>query len=313
MFFKRGQQAAVMRQEMWEILRHGRGRTGHAYTFATASMILLSVAILPLEFVQPLAVYHRTLITIEIILTALFTVDYILHLYAAPHRLRYVFSWFGIVDLLSILPFFLGLFGTQYLRIFRIVRLLKFGEFEAAASEDTNEVIEAGVGVGEEERVEYIISHHPLYLLINALPSMVSTSFAVAILLLFPSSPISITVSTILLIFSLIFLWRTWLNFSYDVIYLTNHRLVFYDQFLLGRSINQINYHAITNVQPSYTSVFGYVFGYGLLTIETPATAQGHLELNMVKSHEKAAQLIMKKCITHRKETPQDQPLSAGK
>lgn len=312
MLLPKSEKAQIARQELWEILRHGRGRTGHAYTFVSACMILLSVSILPLEFLQPLADYHQTLIAIEILLTALFTVDYLLHLYSAPHRMKYALSFYGIVDALSILPFFLGLFGTQYLRIFRVIRLVRFGKFEAAASEDETEIIESGIGVSGEEKVEFIISHHPLYLLINSLPSMISTGFAVGILLFFPGNAISITLSGILLIFSLIFLWRTWLNFSYDVIYLTNHRLVFYDQFLLGRSINQINYHAITNVHPSYTSVLGYILGYGLLTIETPATAQGHLELSMVRSHEKAAQLIMRKCVEHRKDGG-NQFVSGGK
>jgi hypothetical protein len=302
MLFAKRQEAAVVRQELWSILGQGHGRTGHAYTFASAVLILLSVAILPLEFIEPLKIYHGTLLTIEVILTALFTVDYILHIYSAPNRLKYVTSFFGVIDLLSILPFFIGLFGTQYLRMFRLVRLLRFGKFEAAASEDEKEIIESGIGVGDDEKVEFIISHHPLYLLVNAIPSVVATMFAIAILLLFPGNPISITIGTVLLIFALIFLWRTWLNFSYDVIYVTNHRLVFYDQFLLGRSINQVNYHAITNVQPSYTSMMGYFFGYGLLTIETPATEQGRIELNVVKNHEKAAHIIMKKCITHREE-----------
>jgi hypothetical protein len=300
MFFSKKRETALVRKELWDILRHGRSRTGRAYTFLSAVLILFSIAVLPLEFIQPLEKFHTTLIAIEVILTALFTVDYVLHLYSAPNRMKYALSFFGIVDLLSILPFFVGLFGTQYLRIFRIVRLVRFGEFEAAASEDEKGIIESGMGIGEDEKVEYIVSHHPLYLLANAIPSMVATTFAIAIMLLFNGHPLSITVATILLIFALIFLWRTWLNFSYDVIYVTNHRLVFYDQFLLGRSINQVNYHAITNVQPAYTSIFGYLFGYGLLTIETPATEQGHIELNVVKGHEKAAHIIMKKCIAYR-------------
>jgi hypothetical protein len=306
--FYQGEKGAIFRQELWSILRHGRGRTGHAYTFVSATLILLSVAILPLEFLTQIQQYHNSLIVIEIVLTAIFTVDYLLHLYSTPSRMKYVLSFYGIVDLLSILPFFLGLLGTQYLRVFRLVRLVRVGEFEAAASEDEKEIIESGIGVGEEEKVEYIVSHHPLYLLANAIPSMVATTFAVAIMLLFNGHPVSITVATILLIFSLIFLWRTWLNFSYDVIYVTNHRLVFYDQFLLGRSINQVNYHAITNVQPSYTSVFGYIFGYGLLTIETPATEQGRIELNVVKAHEKAAHVIMKKCVTYRRSEGTNRP-----
>lgn len=311
--FSRGDTSEITRKELWAILRHGRGRTGHAYTFASAAVILLSIAVLPLEFVEVLGTYHNVLLILEIILTAIFTVDYLLHIYSAPSRSKYIFSFFGIIDLLSILPFFLGFFGTQYLRLFRIVRLLRFAEFEPAASEDEDEIADAGFGVAEGERIEHIITHHPVYLLFNAVPTIISTSFGIAILMLFPNNAVSITISVILILFSLIFLWRTWLNFSYDVIYITSHRLVFYDQFLLGRRINQINYHAITNVQPSYTSVMGYLLGYGLLTIETPATEQGHIELATVRKHEKAAQVIMHKCFDHRRDGPQSSMPSAGK
>lgn len=291
----------IIREELWAILQHGSGQTGQAYKFLSAILILLSIAILPLEFLGALAEYHEMLLAVEIVLTALFTVDYALHVYSAPHRLRYMFSFFGLVDLLSILPFFLVLFGTQYLRAFRLIRLLRFGEFEAAVTDEENERIRGALGLAEGERVEYCISRHPMYLLFNVLPTIVATTFGIALLLIFHFHPISITIATILLLFALIFLWRTWLNFSYDVIYITTHRLVFYDQFLLGRSINQVNYHAITNVQPSTKSILGYLLGYGLLTIETPATEQGHIELNIVQQHEKAAQIIMQKCLSHPK------------
>jgi hypothetical protein len=297
--FYQGKKSGVIRQELWDVLRHGIGRTGRAYEFVSASLILLSVAVLPLEFADSLHSYTSALIALEIALTALFTFDYFLHIYAAPRRVKYIFSFYGLVDLLSVLPFFLGAFGTPYLRVFRLVRLLRFWEFEAAAGTGKHKSMQDDLGLAEGESVEMVVAHHPLYLLINALPSAFATMFAFALLLLFQANPIALTGGILLLIFALVLLWRTWLNFSYDVIYVTTHRLVFFDQFLLGRSINQINYHAITNVQPAYTSILGYVFGYGLLTIETPATEQGHIELHMVKHHEKAGRLIMHKCFGH--------------
>ena len=297
--FYQGKKSEVIRQELWDLLRHGHGRTGRAYVFLSATLILLSVAVLPLEFIPMLSEYNSVLLTLEIALTALFTFDYVLHIYAAPKRAKYIFSFYGIVDLLAILPFFLGFLGTPYLRAFRLVRLLRFWEFEAGAGKGKQEALQEDLGLAEGETVEHVVSHHPLYLLINAFPSAFAAMFGIAIMLLLPGNPVAITAGVLLLGFALVFLWRTWLNFSYDVIYVTSHRLVFFDQFLLGRSINQINYHAITNVQPTYTSILGYFFGYGLLTIETPATEQGRIELHMVKHHEKAGRLIMHKCFGH--------------
>ena len=69
--------------------------------------------------------------------TALFTVEYLLRVYAARDRRGYIFSFFGIVDLMAVLPTYLGLFvtGAEYalvirsirlLRIFRVLKLVRF-------------------------------------------------------------------------------------------------------------------------------------------------------------------------------------------
>ncbi|MEM6264770.1 MAG: ion transporter, partial [Bacteroidota bacterium] len=64
---------------------------------------------------------------IEWVVTILFSVEYGLRLYSAPSAKRYALSFYGIVDLLSILPTFFALVftGAQYLTVIRIVRLLR--------------------------------------------------------------------------------------------------------------------------------------------------------------------------------------------
>nr|WP_255016941.1 ion transporter [Psychrobacter sp. PraFG1]UTT87731.1 ion transporter [Psychrobacter sp. PraFG1] len=59
--------------------------------------------------------------------TILFTIEYLLRLFSAPNRVRYVFSFFGVVDLLSVLPSYLSLIfgGVQYLIVVRILRILR--------------------------------------------------------------------------------------------------------------------------------------------------------------------------------------------
>src|SRR5690606_40545745 len=59
--------------------------------------------------------------------TILFTIEYILRWFSAPNRFRYAFSFFGIVDLLSVLPSYLSLVfgGVQYLLVIRILRILR--------------------------------------------------------------------------------------------------------------------------------------------------------------------------------------------
>ncbi len=64
---------------------------------------------------------------LEWVFTIIFTIEYILRLYVARYPLRYALSFFGLVDLISILPTYLSLFhsGPQHLLIIRILRLMR--------------------------------------------------------------------------------------------------------------------------------------------------------------------------------------------
>lgn len=71
------------------------------------------------------------------IFTILFTIEYILRIYASRRRLKYIFSFYGLIDLLAFLPTYLSLLfaGTQYLivirafRLLRVFRILKLSRF----------------------------------------------------------------------------------------------------------------------------------------------------------------------------------------
>ena len=289
----------VNRKQLWGILHYGRGLTGHAYEFVSIILILVSLAILPLEFLPSFVQYHSALATIEIITTSLFTIDFVLRLYAAPRRLRYIFSFYGLIDILSIAPFYIGLLGTQYLRALRLLRLLKLGEMKAAAAEDEESTMEEVVGLVDGEKVEYVVSRHPIFLLVGCIPPLLSLTVSLGLLMLLEPSAVSLSVVVTLLLFTVIFLWKTWLDFGYDVIYVTSRRLIFQNQHIFGRSINQINYPAITNVKPYYPGVFSYILRYGTIFIETQADQFGHVELHTVKQHEKAAHIIMQNAIRY--------------
>jgi voltage-gated potassium channel len=109
-------------------------------------MILLSVLLVLLESVPEIrAVYGPSILTLEWVFTGLFTLEYLLRIYSARKRWRYVTSFYGMVDLLAIIPGYLSLFyiGPQYLlvvralrllRVFRILKLTRFlGEAEVLA------------------------------------------------------------------------------------------------------------------------------------------------------------------------------------
>ncbi len=100
--------------------------------------IVISVIVVMLDSVSGIhAVYGDFFYVLEWFFTVIFTVEYGMRLYVATNRMRYARSFFGIIDLLSILPTYFSIFfpGTQYLlvirffRVLRIFRLLKLVKF----------------------------------------------------------------------------------------------------------------------------------------------------------------------------------------
>ncbi|WP_237056850.1 ion transporter [Microbulbifer sediminum] len=90
--------------------------------------ILISVLLVLLVSVQSIAGrYGELFFVLEWFFTALFTVEYLARIYCAVDRRRYIFSFYGIVDLLAILPSYLALLvtGASYLLVIRLLRVLR--------------------------------------------------------------------------------------------------------------------------------------------------------------------------------------------
>lgn len=101
---------------------------GKAFDVMLIIAIVLSVTIVMLDSVHSLNLqYGDIFFAAEWIFTILFTIEYAMRLFSAPNRKQYVFSFFGIVDLLSLIPTYLSLFfsGVQYLLVVRILRVLR--------------------------------------------------------------------------------------------------------------------------------------------------------------------------------------------
>ena len=90
--------------------------------------ILVSVVMVMLDSVSAIRIqYGRLLYIGEWFFTILFTIEYILRLMSVGRPLAYASSFFGVVDLLAILPTYLSIFipGAQYLLVIRILRVLR--------------------------------------------------------------------------------------------------------------------------------------------------------------------------------------------
>jgi voltage-gated potassium channel len=103
----------------------GRGRNFDIFLFG---IILSSVTAL---FADSVASIHQKygdiLFAMEVFFTILFTIEYGARIYCSPNRRRYIFSFYGLIDLLATLPTYLSLFipGAQHLLIIRVFRVLR--------------------------------------------------------------------------------------------------------------------------------------------------------------------------------------------
>jgi voltage-gated potassium channel len=100
-----------------------------------AIITLVSVGAVALETVTALTAYYPIFIAVEYIAVGIFTVEYVTRVALAEKPLRYVFSFFGLIDLIAILPSYLGLANLTFLkaaravRIIRLLRILRLAKF----------------------------------------------------------------------------------------------------------------------------------------------------------------------------------------
>ena len=91
-------------------------------------LIVFSVLVVMVESVPQIESGHKRIFNIiEWIVTILFSFEYTLRIYCSKNRWKYVFSFWGIIDFLAVIPTYLGLImsGYQYFQIVRILRLLR--------------------------------------------------------------------------------------------------------------------------------------------------------------------------------------------
>ena len=129
---------STQKEKLYTIIFESDTPKGKAFDVALLIAILLSVLVVTLESVEWIRADYSGLIkVVEWVFTALFTIEYALRIYCAPRRMHYVRSFYGIIDLVSIIPTYLSLIiaGTQYalvirsLRLLRVFRVLKLTHF----------------------------------------------------------------------------------------------------------------------------------------------------------------------------------------
>ncbi|MFV0441668.1 MAG: ion transporter [Lachnospirales bacterium] len=106
-------------------------KAGRFFDLMLLGIILLSVIIVMMETVHDFDErYHKAILIIEWSITVFFTIEYILRILAVDRPFKYILSFYGIIDLLAVLPMYLSLVASgasvlAIIRAFRLIRLFK--------------------------------------------------------------------------------------------------------------------------------------------------------------------------------------------
>ncbi|VXB18660.1 Ion transporter [Luteimonas sp. 9C] len=117
-----------LRNRFYRLLFHHETASERNFDLALIATILVSVVVVLLDSEPSIkARWHHALLVAEWAFTILFTIEYGLRLWAVRRPLRYATSFFGVIDLMAILPSYLSLIfaGSQYLLVIRVLRLLR--------------------------------------------------------------------------------------------------------------------------------------------------------------------------------------------
>ena len=128
------------KRKIYEIIFEAETKEGKRFDVMLLWLIVLSIVIVLLESVDYVREGNEVIfLVLEWIITLLLTAEYIVRIYCLGKKTRYIFSFYGVIDLLAILPTFLGILfpmarslmvirAMRLLRVFRILKLDRFTE-----------------------------------------------------------------------------------------------------------------------------------------------------------------------------------------
>jgi voltage-gated potassium channel len=129
------------RKRLYEIIFEADTRAGKLFDEALLLLILLSIGIVMLESVNSFRMQYMSIFkALEWTITIIFTVEYLARIWIVEKPAKYIFSFYGLIDLLAILPTLIGIFLVgghsliviRALRLLRVFRILKLGRYTSA-------------------------------------------------------------------------------------------------------------------------------------------------------------------------------------
>lgn len=276
-----------LRRLCFQAFHHPTAPWAKAINAVIAVLILISVASIPLFLIPEFNDIEPQLHMFEWITVIIFTIEFGLRTWSAPKPLRYIFSWSGIIDIAATLPFYLDIFGllggqAHFFLALRFLRILKLGRIYYVERLSTGQVAETSHGnftPMSDEHIEAVVYKHPIIFVLMLVPPLVFTSLGLILLVALGSSPFGVALALTFFAFAFVYSLKAWLDFHYDVIYITSHRIIIQNRQLFGYQINDMAYSAITNIRPDNTGMLRYLLGFGNVYIETNASGENsHFE-----------------------------------
>ncbi len=124
----------VMKEYIKSIVEINDNPVSRFFSLCIQALILVSIVTFSMETIPDLDPKTRSILHfVETFCVIIFTIEYLLRIYVANHKLKFIFSFFGLIDFLAILPFYLA-FGVdlrslralRFLRLFRIFKLVRY-------------------------------------------------------------------------------------------------------------------------------------------------------------------------------------------
>ena len=146
-----------IKERLYEIIFKADTKEGKTFDVLLITVIIISVITVILDSVPEInATCHMTFMTIEWIITIFFTLEYILRVSIVRNSFKYIFSFYGIIDLLATLPTYIGLIATggsslliiRALRLLRIFRVFKLSRYTVAGSIISKSLVASKAKIG---------------------------------------------------------------------------------------------------------------------------------------------------------------------
>ena len=117
----------IKKEEIRQVIDSTETLPGRVFTFTIQFLIIVSLVTFSIDTLPDLAPATKAALRlIEVVTVIIFSLEYVLRLVVAEKALKFVFSFYGLVDLAAILPFYIasGL-DLRAIRVFRLLRLLR--------------------------------------------------------------------------------------------------------------------------------------------------------------------------------------------